>query len=65
MVEDASLVGVGSEEPVVPQSKVRKLEARIKQLERALGRASLDKRVYRMMRGAGMLLAKCEFSSIF
>lgn len=46
-MEDASLVGVGSEEPVLPQSKVRELEARIKQLERALGRASLDNEILR------------------
>lgn len=37
-MEAGALTAVGSEERVVPESEVRKLEERIKRLERLLGR---------------------------
>lgn len=44
-MEDGALVGVQSEERVVPESRVRELETRIKQLERALGQKTLDNEI--------------------
>jgi transposase len=37
-MENGALTGVGSEERVVPESEMKKLEDRIKRLERLLGR---------------------------
>jgi len=44
-MEDGALTAVGAEEQVVPVSKVKELETRIKQLERALGRKTLDNEI--------------------
>ncbi|CAN0559432.1 unnamed protein product [Laminaria digitata] len=41
-MDDASDKGLKSNERVVPESEVKKLEARIKELERALGRKTMD-----------------------
>lgn len=37
-MENGALTGVGSEEKVVPESEVKKLQDRLKRLERILGR---------------------------
>ena len=44
-MEDGALTAVRAEEQVVPVSKVKELETRIKQLERALGRKTLDNEI--------------------
>jgi len=44
-MEDGALTAIGSEEQVVPMSKVKELETRIKQLERALGKKTLDNEI--------------------
>ena len=41
-MEDGALTGVGSEERVVPESQIKELELRIRQLERVLGQKTLD-----------------------
>ncbi len=41
-MDDASDKGLKSNERVVPESEVKKLEARIRELERALGRKTMD-----------------------
>lgn len=41
-MEDGALTAVGSEERVVPESKVRELEAKIMKLERILGQKTVD-----------------------
>jgi transposase len=41
-MEDGALTAVGSEERVVPESQVKELELRIRQLERVLGQKTLD-----------------------
>ena len=41
-MDDASDRGLKSSERVVPVSEVKKLEARIRELERALGRKTMD-----------------------
>ena len=41
-MEDGALVGVGCEEPVVSKKEVKALKARIRELEGALGRKTLD-----------------------
>jgi len=41
-MEDGSLTGIDSEDGVVPKKEVKKLKARIRELEAALGRKTLD-----------------------
>lgn len=41
-MEEGALTAVGSEEKVVPESRVRELEARVRQLERILGQKTVD-----------------------
>jgi transposase len=41
-MEDGALVAVGAEEKVVPESQVRELEQKIRQLERVLGQKTMD-----------------------
>ena len=41
-MEDGALTAVGSEERVVPQSQVKELEVKIRQLERILGQKIVD-----------------------
>ena len=42
VMDDASKKGLKGNERVVPESEVKKLEARIKELERALGRKTMQ-----------------------
>ena len=41
-MEDGALTAVGSEEKVVPESRVRELEQKIRRLERILGQKTVD-----------------------
>ena len=41
-MEDGALVGVGCEDEVVSKKEIQKLKARIRELESALGRKTLD-----------------------
>ena len=41
-MEEGALTGVGSEERVVPESQVRELEAKVRQLERIIGQKTVD-----------------------
>ncbi len=41
-MEEGALTAVGSEERVVPESQVRELEAKIRQLERIIGQKTVD-----------------------
>ena len=41
-MEEGALTGVGSEERVVPESRVRELEAKVRQLERIIGQKAVD-----------------------
>jgi transposase len=44
-MDDASEQGLKANERVVPESEVKKLEARIKELERALGRKTMENEI--------------------
>jgi transposase len=41
-MEEGALTAVGSEERVVPESQVRELESKIRQLERIIGQKTVD-----------------------
>ena len=41
-MEEGALTGVGSEERVVPERRVRELEAKVRQLERIIGHKAVD-----------------------
>jgi len=41
-MEEGALTAVASEEKVVPESRVRELEAKVRQLERILGQKTMD-----------------------
>ena len=41
-MEEGALTAVGSEEKVVPESRVKELEAQIRRLERILGQKTVD-----------------------
>lgn len=45
LIETGGLVAVSNEERVVPESKVKELEKRIRQLERMLGRQTLHNEI--------------------
>jgi transposase len=47
LMEAGGLIGVGSEEEVVPKSKVKVLENRVKELERVLGRKTMENEILR------------------
>ncbi len=47
LMEAGGLIGVGSEEEVVPKSKVKDLENRVKELERVLGRKTMENEILR------------------
>lgn len=42
MMEDGGLAGLGSGEKVVPASQVRELKAKVRELERLLGRKTVE-----------------------
>ena len=42
LMENGALTGIKAEEEVVPVSEYKSMEKRVRELERALGRASLD-----------------------
>ncbi len=44
-MEDGALEGIAAEDQVVPVSKVKELEARIKSLERVLGRKTEENEI--------------------
>ena len=44
-MEDGALVGVGCEDEVVSKKEIKKLKARIRELEGALGRKALDNEI--------------------
>ena len=44
-MDDAAENGLKANERVVPESEVKKLEARIKELERALGRKTMENEI--------------------
>lgn len=41
-MEEGALTAIGSEEKVVPESRVRELEVKVRQLERILGQKTMD-----------------------
>ena len=41
-MEEGALTGVGSEERVVPESEVKQLRKQVKELERMLGRKTME-----------------------
>ncbi len=46
-MEEGSLEGIHSEEGVVPKGQVRELEKRVRELERILGRKTLENEILR------------------
>lgn len=46
-MESGALTGVGAEEEVIPVSKMKVLENRVKELERMLGRKTLENEILR------------------
>ena len=47
LMEEGALEGIRSEEGVVPKSQVRELERRVRDLERMLGRKTLENEILR------------------
>lgn len=45
LMEDGALEGIRSEEGVVPRSQVKELEKRVRELERMLGRKTLENEI--------------------
>ena len=46
-MEEGALIGVGAEESVVPASKAKQLEQRIRELERMLGKKTMENEILR------------------
>jgi len=44
-MEEGALIGVGSEETVVPESEARALKGRIRELERVLGKKTVENEI--------------------
>ncbi len=47
LMEEGALEGIRSEEGVVPKGRVRELESRVRELERILGRKTLENEILR------------------
>src|SRR5215831_7245908 len=45
LMEQGSMSSLGSEEPVVPESEVKQLKARVRELERLLGKKTLENEI--------------------
>ena len=47
LMEDGALQGINSQEEVVPKSQVKELERRVRELERLLGKKTMENEVLR------------------
>lgn len=47
MMDEGSLAGLDAEESLVPQSEIKQLQAQVRELERLLGRKTLENEVLR------------------